>query len=60
MTDQPLRDADYVRRNWSYGLRQRLANIPLISLPILKLCPSDSGGSVVHAEWRWRRCRHER
>lgn len=42
----------------NYRFRQWLANIPLVSLVFLKLCESDSGGSVVHAQWRWTRCTH--
>lgn len=40
----------------SYRFRQWLANIPVLSLVFLKLCESDSGRSVVHAQWRWTRC----
>jgi hypothetical protein len=40
----------------SYRFRQWLADIPMVSLVLLKLCYSDSGRSLVHAEWRWRRC----
>lgn len=40
----------------SYRFRQWLADVPIISLAVLRLCPSDQGGSVVHAEWRWKRC----
>jgi len=40
----------------TYKFRQWLADVPVVSLLFLKLCYSDSGRSVVHAEWRWRRC----
>lgn len=39
-----------------FRFKQWLGDIPIISLMLLKLCPSDDGGSVVHAEWRWKRC----
>jgi hypothetical protein len=44
----------------TYRFRQWLANVPIISLPLLKMCQSDSGGSVVHAQWRWTKCRPEK
>jgi hypothetical protein len=37
-------------------MKNRLANVPVLSLILFKLCPC--GGSVVRAEWRWRRCTH--
>lgn len=37
-------------KNW-------LADIPIVSLALLKLCPG--GGSVVVPEWRWKRCKEE-
>lgn len=40
----------------TYRFRQWLANVPIISYVFVKLCQSDSGGSVHHAEWRWKRC----
>lgn len=39
-----------------YRFKQWLGDVPIVSLALLKLCPC--GGSVVEAQWRWRRCSH--
>lgn len=46
----------YERRGSTFRLRQWLADIPVLSLVLLRLCESDDGRSLVHAEWRWRKC----
>lgn len=40
------------------ALKDRLGNVPLLSLLLMKLC--SAGGSVVYAEWRWKSCPKER
>lgn len=40
----------------SARLCQWIADIPVVSLCLCRLCYSDSGRSVVHARWRWQRC----
>lgn len=35
-------------------LKQRVGNLPIMSLLLMKKC--SAGGSVVYAEWRWKRC----
>lgn len=42
----------------TYRFRQWLANVPIISYALVKLCPSDTGGSTHHAQWWWTKCRH--
>jgi hypothetical protein len=40
----------------SARLRYWLADVPVVSLVLLRLCYADAGRSVVVPEWRWRRC----